>query len=478
MKTTDNSKLLSEFVQQASEPAFRDLVARHVNLVYSTALRLVAGDTHLAQDITQSVFTDLSRKAKTLAVDIPLAGWLHRHTCFTASKTVRSEQRRQRREKVAAEMNALHNHPDADFSQLTPVLDDAINQLGESDRTAILLRFFEQHDFRSLGAVLGTNEDAARMRVTRALDKLHSFLKRRGVSLSVTALATALTAECLTAAPAGFALKIATAAIANGKSGGITFTFLKMFTATKLKFGIVCAIVGVLVALLLVQRATEAGLREQNLSLKQQSDQLAQVKAENDRLSKLAAQSANPSLSEAQFRELVRLRGEVRRLRQQRKDFENAAVNQTQTLSTPNREPSKSSVVQIFLVEDQPSPDSQRLTSNVTDSDGKPFQQMVYTQKIPLMDQTYISSASVTTNTYHGEPQIELVFTAEGRELFGSITKTNLDHRLAVVMDGQLYSAPVVRAAITSGKVPIPGPSTMEEAERIASVINSARTNR
>src|ERR1043166_5619256 len=181
---TDSQILLAEYVRTGSENAFRELVARYVDLVYSTALRLVEGDTHRAEDVAQVVFADLARAARTLSSDVMLGGWLHRHTCFVAANTLRGERRRQSRERQAVEMNALQTNSGADFSQVAPLLDEAINELDEADRTAILLRFFEEHDFRSVGQALGSNEDAARMRVTRALEKLETLLKRPGHSRS------------------------------------------------------------------------------------------------------------------------------------------------------------------------------------------------------------------------------------------------------------------------------------------------------
>src|SRR5688572_15096737 len=203
---TDSQKLLAEYVEGGSEAAFREIVARYVNLVHSTALRLVDGDIQLAEDITQTVFIHLSRNARKLSGDSMLGGWLHRDTCYVASKTMRSERRRLTREREAALMNS--NHP-SDSGENLSLLDQAINLLGNDDRTAILLRFFEQRDFRSVGLAMGTSEDAARMRVTRALDKLQSMLKRRGATFSAAALATTLTAQAVSAAPAGLAASVA-----------------------------------------------------------------------------------------------------------------------------------------------------------------------------------------------------------------------------------------------------------------------------
>src|SRR5208283_1201179 len=102
-----------------------------------------------------------------------------------------------------AEMNSLQDHSEANLAQVAPILDDAINRLGTKDRTAILLRFFEQRDLRSVGEALGISENAARKRVTRALDELHSLLKHRGITFSGAALGTALACEAVSAAPAG-----------------------------------------------------------------------------------------------------------------------------------------------------------------------------------------------------------------------------------------------------------------------------------
>src|SRR6266567_3991827 len=181
---TDGQQLLAHYAESGSETAFRELVTRYVDLVYSAAVRLVNGDTHLAEDVTQTVFADLARLARTLSRDATLGGWLHRHACFIASKTLRAERRRLARERQAVEMNAMEDHSAANLAQVAPILDDAINQLGSEDRTAILLRFFEPHDFQSVGAAMGSSEDAARKRVDRALEKLELLLKRRGVAFS------------------------------------------------------------------------------------------------------------------------------------------------------------------------------------------------------------------------------------------------------------------------------------------------------
>jgi RNA polymerase sigma factor (sigma-70 family) len=219
MTMPDSQSLLAEYAKSASEAAFRELVNRYVDLVYSTAFRLTSRDRALAEDVTQMVFVDLARKAKTLPPNLMLGGWLHRHTCFLAGKAVRSERRRQDRERQALDMNTLMNDSAGTLANAAHVLDETLNQLPPDDRAAILLRFYERRDFRSVGQAVGTSEDAARMRVNRALEKLHGLLRQRGVTLSATALGAALTIEAVVAAPAGLAATIASKALAAAPTG-------------------------------------------------------------------------------------------------------------------------------------------------------------------------------------------------------------------------------------------------------------------
>ena len=216
---TDSQRLLAEYATNGSEPAFRELVSRYLNLVYSTAIRLVGGDAHLAKDAAQTVFVDLARHARTLPRNVMLGGWLHRHTCFVALKMMRGERRRKFREKQAMAMNEEQDYSEANLAQIAPLLDEAINQLGAEDRTAILLRFFEQRDLRSVGEVLGSSESAAQNRVSRALEELRGLLKNRGVAFSAAALGTVLAGGVVTAAPAGLAVTISRVALTGAAAG-------------------------------------------------------------------------------------------------------------------------------------------------------------------------------------------------------------------------------------------------------------------
>lgn len=306
----ETSQLLADYAENGSETAFRELVSRYINFVYSTALRLVGSDSHLAEDVCQTVFIDLARNARKLSRESMLGGWLHRDTCFTASKLLRTERRRAIREREAALMNSTPDHSEASLRAIAPVLDEAINNLDAEDRTAILLRFFEQNDFRTIGAALGSNEDAARMRVNRALQKLHLTLKRQGVTMSAAALGTALAAEAVTAAPAALAIKVASAAIATSITASAATTAIKVMAFTKTHAAIAGAVITLAVTtpLFLMHEARLKSTAE--LELARTKKQVASLADDNASLSKSLA-DAN-SDNDRQMRELLRLRGASR----------------------------------------------------------------------------------------------------------------------------------------------------------------------
>lgn len=319
---SDSHQLLAAYVETGSEPDFQELVKRYVDLVYSTAVRLVNRDLHLAEDVAQTVFIDFARLARTLPPEVMLGGWLHRHTCFVAAKHIRTERRRQSRERQAVEMNAQPDHTPENLAQVAPLLDDAIDQLGAEDRAAILLRFFEQHDFRTVGEKLGSNEEAARKRVNRALDKLHLLLKHRGVAFSGATLGSILTTQAVTAAPPGLALGLSGVALATVASGGGgAVTFLKIMSMTKLKMGVVGTLVAAGLAIPLAMQHQEiTRLRQENQALRQSADGSARHIEEQARLAREGQSAPKNSIvasAPEPNRELVKLRGEVGRLRQE-----------------------------------------------------------------------------------------------------------------------------------------------------------------
>ena len=319
---TDSQELLAEYRQNGSDGAFRELVTRYVDLVYSTALRLVEGDTHRAQDVAQTVFVDLARKVRTLPHEVRLGGWLHRDACLVAGHTMRGERRRQSRERQAVEMNVLGNHSETDFSRVAPLLDAAINELEEADRTAILLRFFEQQDFRAVGQALGSNEDAARMRVNRALEKLESLLNQRGVTTSAGALAIALSANAVQAAPVGLAATISAAAALTGTAAytPTVITTTKIIAMTTVQKALITVTTAVAIGAGVYEARQNSTLRSQVQTLQQQyaplMNQIQELQHDrDDATNKLATLREENETLKGNLAGLPKLRGEVARLR-------------------------------------------------------------------------------------------------------------------------------------------------------------------
>jgi RNA polymerase sigma factor (sigma-70 family) len=342
MEMTPDHELLRQFARTNSEDAFAELVKRHVNLVYSAAFRQVNGDDHLARDIAQTVFTDLARKAGSLARRENLAGWLYTSAHFAAAKVVRGENRRRDREEKFMREPTNETAPDADWEKIRPTLDNAMHELKESDRAAILLRYFENRQFAEVGAKLGLNENAARMRVDRALEKLRAVFAKRGITTATT-LASVISVNAIQMAPANLAATLTATSLATVGTG--TFTLLKIMTATKIKLGISTVLVASAATALVLQHQAQEKLRGENEALQQQ---IVQLQTDNASLSnQLANAGGSSKLTDDQFNELLKLRGEVgvlkrqtnelgelenenRRLREQMNAAQNPAISKEQ----------------------------------------------------------------------------------------------------------------------------------------------------
>jgi len=243
----DDMDLLRDYAARQSEQAFATLVARHVNLVHSAALRQVR-DPELAGEITQTVFIILARKAAALSPKTILSGWLYRTAQFAGRAAQKRERRRQLREQEAY-MRTLTDPPPADSSweQLSPLLDEAMAHLRDQDRNALVLRYFENRSLKEVGGALGVEERAAQKRVARGLEKLRGFLIKRGVVLTTAVIAGAVSANSVQAAPAALAPSVTALALAQGAAaGGSTLTLikgaLKLMAWTKAKLAIVAAV--------------------------------------------------------------------------------------------------------------------------------------------------------------------------------------------------------------------------------------------
>lgn len=212
--------LVREFAAKQSDAAFAELVKRHIGLVHSAAMRQVS-DPHLAEEVTQSVFILLARKAVSLGPQTVLSAWLYRTTRYIASDARRARRRRETREQEA-HMQSTLTEPDNDtWVQVSPLLDEAMAELAEPDRTALVLRFFENKSAREIAQALRLQEATAQKRVSRALEKLRAVFVKRGVTVTAAAIGAALSANAVQAAPAGMAAVIAAAAPGSAAAVGV-----------------------------------------------------------------------------------------------------------------------------------------------------------------------------------------------------------------------------------------------------------------
>jgi RNA polymerase sigma factor (sigma-70 family) len=311
MTEQSDKDLLLKYLEQADESAFSALVQRHAGLVLGTALRIVR-DREAAEEITQNVFTTLARKAKWLSGEGGLAGWLYRSTVLEARFRSSSEARRRQREQIAVDLGTTMKPDDSLLQSLVPLLDDGLMELGDKDRHAILCRFFEAKTLREVGAVLGAGEDAAQKRVSKSLDQLARFFRRRGY----TAVTAGIVARTLQAAylstPTELAAEISVAALAAAGAGSFSTIGLyiaKFMTLTKLQTASLC----VLIAAAPIGYEWTAGtrLRRESVTLHQrlrQTERDLQADARQQALLQRRIQAAEDSIATA-GRELARLRG-------------------------------------------------------------------------------------------------------------------------------------------------------------------------
>jgi RNA polymerase sigma factor (sigma-70 family) len=278
--STDDLELIRDYASEGSQAAFAELVNRHVDLVYSAARRQMRSPD-LAAEVTQSVFIALARHGHKVKSDTPLTAWLYLVTRRTAIDCLRRETRRRVREHAAFEIADMKSTPSV-WSQIEPLLDEAMETLTAADRSAILLRYFENQSLREVGRTLGTSEDAAQKRVSRALEQLRTFLSKSGVTVGATALAADLAAGAVQTAPIGLGLTISSAAAVSGAAGQLAaIEAIKTLAMTTTQKTLLGAAFAVLVG---------AGFYGQRLISQQQDEvrslqeQAARLAAENRQL--------------------------------------------------------------------------------------------------------------------------------------------------------------------------------------------------
>ena len=323
MNSLTDPQLLREYAERRSEPAFAELVRRHVEFVYSAALRMVC-DAHLAEDVTQGVFVALARNAGQLAGRSLLSGWLHRTSQNIAAQTVRTDVRRRAREQEAAAMNELlAAEPDNVWERIAPQLDAALEALSEPDRDALLLRYFECKSAREMAQALGVSDEAAQKRVSRAVERLREVFAKRGVIAGAGGLVVVLSANAVQAAPAGLATAISTAAILAGNAVSTsTAIATKAIAMTTLQKTVIAVSLVAAVGAGIFQSRQNTNLRDQVQTIRQQqaplTRQIEQLQRERDeatnRLAGLLAENSRLK-SDPNQTELLKLRGEIGVLR-------------------------------------------------------------------------------------------------------------------------------------------------------------------
>jgi hypothetical protein len=335
MSETD-LELLARYTRQEAEDAFAEIVRRHLDLVYSAALRQVRS-SHLAEEVAQTVFLKLAQHAQEFSPSTVVPAWLYQVTRRHAIDVVRHEARRQLREQIATKMNATDS-AEAGWEQIEPLLDEAMQALEETDRSAILLRFFANKSLREVGETLGTSDDAAQKRVSRAIERLREFLAQRGVMVGAGGLGIVLSSHAVQAAPAGLASAVFTsafagaAASATASSASLSATTQTLAMTTTQKALVVLTLVAA-VGVSVYEVRQNAALRARNLALEQEhiplAEQVQQLKQERDRATnRVAALTEEVAKSKRNPAELLKLRGEVGSLiRENRAAGEKSALN-------------------------------------------------------------------------------------------------------------------------------------------------------
>src|SRR5579859_659296 len=332
-----DQELISQFTREHSEDAFAQLVNRHLNLVFSAALRQVRSP-QLAEEVCQSVFAQLAQKAPQLKPNTVLTAWLYQVTRNAAIDVVRREARRQEREQIAVQMSQMNTDP-SEWRQIEPMLDEAMESLDDAERTAILLRYFENKSLSDVGLVLGASEDAAQKRVSRAVERLRDYFSKRNITVGASGLVALVSANAIKAAPAGLATTVTvgslTTSVAFSTASALTVT--KTIAMTTLQKTIITTLSAVATGAIIVslyQAHQASTLREEVQALKQQhqsalKSQMRELESERDRATNaLAAMAAENATLKKSPAHLTTLRGEVGRLR-----MENTSLGSTSALS-------------------------------------------------------------------------------------------------------------------------------------------------
>ncbi len=402
MQKLTDAELLREYVATHSEFAFGEIVRRYADAVYSAAMRQVGNEAQ-ARDVAQTVFVDLARKAASLRANIVLIGWLHRGARLAALELLRSEQRRTNRERQAMELHDSSSETEGDWNAIRPVLDEAIANLGDEERNALLLRFFKNESLSSVGATLGVSEDAAQKRVSRALSKLRDFLAERGIKTTAAALSITLAANTIQSAPSGFAVSLAAGALTKAAVTGSSTTSFLTLSNMKIAF-LTLALVGSIAITAVTRVQSQRSLREAQALAQQRAEEIDALRATNNQLARKAQELDSAHGERA---ETLRLRGEVTRLRRDLADLKRpgsppAAANKAPNTPT-SPQPQQINIKAKFI--SVPAGHAVGvLAGNLTDSQA----QTIWQTLEQIDDARLLSEAQVTTLS-GGQAQLQIL---------------------------------------------------------------------
>jgi RNA polymerase sigma factor (sigma-70 family) len=352
MHEKSDVQLLRDYAEDGHEAAFRELVTRHADFVFSAALRQV-NSPDLAGDIAQGVFTDLAHKARTLAEQMPgsLAGWLHRSTRYAALNHLRDTRRRLANERQAMEQLLINSESAPDWERIRPVLDEALDSLGDEDREALLLRYFKNQDFRAVGLALGVSDDTAQKRVSRAVERLREFFSKRNVTIGASGLVVLISANAIQAAPVGLAATISAAAILAGTAvhTSTIIAATKTIAMTTLQKTFIAATLTAAIGTGIFEAHQASQLRDQVQTLQKQqaplTEQNQQLQRERDDATNRVA-GLNDELAKANRNnsELLKLRSEITMLKRNPANQKPADVSASPTETVKSPEPSSADV--------------------------------------------------------------------------------------------------------------------------------------
>jgi RNA polymerase sigma factor (sigma-70 family) len=312
-----DSELLRRYCGERSEDAFAQLVERHLGLVYAVALRQAGNNAQVAEVMAQAVFTDLAEHAQSLQEHATLAGWLYSRT-LTAEVDSASEQPKR---KGPPEAGPAHSSPARirNSEQLEPVIGEAIDRMAEIDRSALLLHYRDNLDFRTVGAVLGLSDEGARQRVTQALEELRGILRAGGRTTAVTlkTLGTVLSASGLVRPPAGLAHTIAKTAVVKTDAGSGLSTFLR---ANRMKAALAALLLVALLTALIIEQRSRADLTAPKSALRDRNESNPSAPERNRQAADRLAGSSEQQRLRKDQRELMRSRTGTAELRKETAD--------------------------------------------------------------------------------------------------------------------------------------------------------------